>query len=148
MKILIWTLIAIVALYLLLPFERNTIILDKATLDASEAFFRYEFAKKKESDVDAFFRKIKEKDPPRQLLARFRGHSPRVQKGSDAQYDVHGVRNGYVFWIDSFTWYLSAFVVIHGGLYMGNLGLETGDYTLAKIMGNGIVVSYTPGMWA
>lgn len=146
LKIVIWTLIAIVVIFildLLVPWNRN-----KTILDASEAFFRYEFAKQKRPDDYTFFIKIKDKDPPRQLLARLRNHSPRVRKGSDAQYDIHGVRNGVVFFIHSYKWSGNFLVVINGGLYVGPLGLETGDYTLVKIFSKWLVVSYSSGVWA
>ena len=138
----------IVALYLLFkPSDRNVAILNEATLDMSEAFFRYEFENKKKSEVDTFFIEIKGKDPPRELLARFKGHLPSVRKGSDAQYDELGVINGIVFFIKDYKWSGNNSVVIHGGLYIGNVGLETGDYTLEKNLDKWIVVSYTPGEW-
>ncbi|RKU06192.1 hypothetical protein C6501_18930 [Candidatus Poribacteria bacterium] len=151
LKILIWTFIpvvVIVALYLLFkPSDRNVAILDEATLDVSEAFFRYEFENEKEAHVDTFYIEIQDKDPPRQLLARFKDYSKRVEKGSNAQDDGIRIVNGILFFIKSYKWYSDSSVVIHGGLYVGNVGLETGDYTLEKSLDKWIVVSYTPGVW-
>lgn len=55
-------------------------------LDICEAVFRYQFehnASGAQQKAKAYFLKIHNKDPSDEFLARFKGHTPPVKKGSD-----------------------------------------------------------------
>ena len=143
-KFVTWTLIAVGVITLFSVFNRKA-----ATLDLSEAFFRYKFKNNfsgAQQNAEAYFLQIKEKDPPPELLARFKGHSPPVKKGSEF---VNGSDklNGILFKIDSYKWY-GNIVVINGGYYEGNLSASWTDYIWIQIAGKWILMFALPGVIA
>lgn len=59
---------------------------DPEILDLFETFFRYKFennASAQQQDAEAYFLEIEGEDPSPEFLARFKGHSPPVKKGSE-----------------------------------------------------------------
>ena len=177
---LIIAVVSVIACTLTLrPSDQNAIELDAVTIDVSEAFFRYEFENKKDAKKDIFFIEIQGKDPPRELLRRFKDHAPPVKKASSNTYSdepptlhinlpdpvdekdrrelerikrdnnraIREYKYWIKFWITDYKWSGDNKVVVHGGLYMGPLGIEKGYYTLEKINGKWRVVEYRAGLW-
>jgi hypothetical protein len=110
-------------------------ILDPETLDLFETFFRYKFDNNysgAQKNADAYFLEIQGEDPSPEFLARFKGHSPPVKKGSDfvlADGIVEG--NGLLFRIDSYRWigrFNKNSVEIRGGYDEGNLSASWASY--------------------
>ena len=59
---------------------------DPEILDLFETFFRYKFennASAQKQDAEAYFLEIEGENPSPEFLARFKGHSPPVKKGSE-----------------------------------------------------------------
>lgn len=162
-KVVLWTFIAVVAVTLFWTINRKG-----ATLNVSEAFFRYIFKNNVSglrrqnamasflSEGKAYFLEIEGKDPSPKLLARFKRHSPPVKKRSefvgyspgliiqekDGSVDevIGGTdSNGIVFRINSYKWY-GNIVVINGGYYAGNLSASWSNYTWIQIAGIWILI--------
>ena len=114
---------------------------DPETLDLFEVFFRYKFennASGQQQDAEAYFLEIEGEDPPPEFLARFKGHSPPVKKGSefvmessfviDGEASMEG--NGLLFRIDSYRWVglFGNCVKISGGYSEGELSASWASY--------------------
>ena len=121
---------------------------DPETLDLFEMFFRYKFennASAQKQEAEAYFLEIEGEDPSPEFLARFKGHSPPVKKGSEfvmggivvegaAPTEENGLLfregNGLLFRIDSYRW-VGVFgncVKISGGYSEGELSASWGAY--------------------
>ena len=116
-------------------------ISDPEILDLFEVFFRYKFednASAQQQDAEAYFLEIEGEDPSPEFLARFKGHSPPVKKGSefvmggrivmDGEAPTEG--NGLLFRIDSYRW-IGLFkncVKISGGYSEGELSASWASY--------------------
>ena len=114
---------------------------DPEILDLFEVFFRYKFennASAQKQDAEAYFLEIEGEDPSPEFLARFKGHSPPVKKGSEfvmggsivieGEAPMEG--NGLLFRIDSYQW-IGPFgncVKISGGYSEGNLSASWASY--------------------
>ena len=114
---------------------------DPEILDLFEVFFRYKFennASAQKQDAEAYFLEIEGEDPPPEFLARFKGHSPPVKKGSefvmggsiviDGEAPTEG--NGLLFRIDSYRWIglFKNYVKISGGYSEGELSASWASY--------------------
>ena len=166
-KVVIFILIAVVAITLFWTINRKS-----ATLNVSEAFFRYQFKNNLSSlrgqntmasflsEGKAYFLEVEGKDPSPKLLARFKGHSPPVKKRSEFVGHSTGSRlrkkdgsvdeviegtdsNGIVFRINSYKWY-GNIVVITGGYYEGNLSASSSAYTYIQIAGMWFLIYALP----
>ena len=114
---------------------------DPETLDLFEVFFRYKFknnASAQQQDAEAYFLEIEGEDPSPEFLARFKGHSPPVKKGSEfvmgggivIEGAVPTEGNGLLFRIDSYRW-VGVFgncVKISGGYSEGDLSASWASY--------------------
>ena len=114
---------------------------DPEILDLFETFFRYKFennASAEKQDAEAYFLEIAGEDPPPEFLARFKGHSPSVKKGSEfvmggsivIEGEAPTEGNGLLFRIDSYQW-IGLFgncVKISGGYSEGNLSASWASY--------------------
>ena len=114
---------------------------DPETLDLFEVFFRYKFENNssgQKQDAEAYFLEIKGEDPSPEFLARFKGHSPPVKKGSEfvpeSSIAIEGKAptegNGLLFRIDSYRW-ISVFrncVKISGGYSEAELSASWASY--------------------
>ena len=114
---------------------------DPEILDIFEVFFRYKFennASAQQQDAEAYFLEIDGEDPSPEFLARFKGHSPPVKKGSEfvmggsivieGEAPMEG--NGLLFRIDSYQW-IGLFgncVKISGGYSEGDLSASWASY--------------------
>ena len=114
---------------------------DPETLDLFEVFFRYKFqnnASAQKQEAEAYFLEIEGADPSPEFLARFKGHSPPVKKGSEfvmesgivIEGETPTAGNGLLFRIDSHRW-ISVFrncVKISGGYSEGELSASWASY--------------------
>lgn len=86
---------------------------DPKTLDLFETFFRYTFENNgsaQKQDAEAYFLEIDGEDPSPEFLARFKGHSLPVKKGSEfvmggsiaIEGEAPTESNGLLFRIDSY----------------------------------------------
>ena len=114
---------------------------DPEILDLFETFFRYKFennASAQKQEAEAYFLEIEGEDPPPEFLARFKGHSPPVKKGSEfvmgsgivieGETPIEG--NGLLFRIDTYKW-IGLFgncVKISGGYSEGELSASWASY--------------------
>ncbi len=112
------------------------------TLDLFETFFRYKFennpsgAKK---NAAAYFLQIEKKDPSPKFLARFKGHTPPIKKGSEF---VMG--KGLLFRIDGYKQVDKNSVEIRGGYSEGNLSASWASYTWVRKNGKWVLKSVGP----
>ncbi|MDE0684980.1 MAG: hypothetical protein OXI63_18820 [Candidatus Poribacteria bacterium] len=114
---------------------------DPEILDLFEVFFRYKFennASAQKQDAEAYFLEIEGEDPSPEFLARFKGHSPPVKKGSEfvmggsivIEGEVPMEGNGLLFRIDNYKW-IGLFgncVKISGGYSEGDLSASWASY--------------------
>ena len=114
---------------------------DPEILDLFEVFFRYKFennASAQQQDAEAYFLEIAGEDPSPEFLARFKGHSPPVKKGSEfvmggslvIEGEAPTEGNGLLFRIDSYQW-IGLFgncVKISGGYSEGDLSASWASY--------------------
>ena len=115
--------------------------LQAETLNLFEVFFRYKFdtnGSAQKQDAEAYFLEIEGEDPSPEFLARFKGHSPPVKKGSEfvaASTFVEG--NGVLFRIDSHQWIglLRNCVKISGGYSEADLSASWGSYIWVRRKG-------------
>ncbi len=114
---------------------------DPEILDLFEVFFRYKFennASAQKQDAEAYFLEIEGEDPSPEFLARFKGHSPPVKKGSEfvmggsivIEGETPTEGNGLLFRIDSYQWVglFGNCVKISGGYSEGNLSASWASY--------------------
>lgn len=113
--------------------------------DLFEAFFRYKFDNNfsgSQENAESYFLEIEGQDPSPELLARFKGHSPRVKKGSEfiltREIEVDGeaiiVGNGVLFRIDGYKRFglFRKYVKISGGYAEGDLSASWATYIFVK----------------
>lgn len=114
---------------------------DPEILDLFETFFRYKFennASAQKQEAEAYFLEIEGEDPSPEFLARFKGHSPPVKRGSEfvmgsgivieGETPIEG--NGLLFRIDTYKW-IGLFgncVKISGGYSEGELSASWASY--------------------
>ena len=114
---------------------------DPEILDLFEVFFRYKFennASAQKQEAEAYFLEIEGEDPSPEFLARFKGHSPPVKRGSEfvmgsgivieGETPIEG--NGLLFRIDTYKW-IGLFgncVKISGGYSEGELSASWASY--------------------
>ncbi|MDD9975999.1 MAG: hypothetical protein OXU27_18460 [Candidatus Poribacteria bacterium] len=121
---------------------------DPETLDLFEMFFRYKFennASAQKQEAEAYFLEIEGEDPSPEFLARFKGHSPPVKKGSEfvmeSSFVIEGEApiegNGLLFRIDSYRWVglFGNCVKISGGYSEGELSMSWASYIWIKRKG-------------
>ena len=107
-------------------------------LDLFEAFFRYKFDNNRsgsQENAEAYFLEIQGEDPSPEFLARFKGHSPPVKKGSEFVMWSEFVRgNGLLFRIDSYKRFglFGNLAKISGGYSEGDLSVSWGSYIWVK----------------
>ena len=127
------------------------------TLDLFEAFFRYKFDNNHsgaQQNAETYFLEIEGEDPSPKFLARFKGHSPPVKKGSEfvmaRSIEVEGetliVGNGFLFRIDSYEQMGSSInrVEISGGYSEGNLSASWASYIWVRKEGKWELESVGP----
>lgn len=114
---------------------------DPEALDLFEVFFRYKFennSSAQKQDAEAYFLEIEGEDPSPEFLARFKGHSPPVKKGSEfvmrgtivIEGEAPTEGSGLLFRIDSYKW-IGLFgncVKISGGYSEGGLSASWASY--------------------
>ena len=114
---------------------------DPEVLDLFEVFFRYKFennASAQKQDAEAYFLEIEGEDPSPEFLARFKGHSPPVKKGSEfvmggsivIEGEAPTEGNGLLFRIDSYrrVGLFRNCVKISGGYSEGDLSASWAAY--------------------
>ena len=123
-------------------------ITDPEILDLFELFFRYKFennASAQKQEAEAYFLEIEGEDPSSEFLARFKGHSPPVKKGSEfvmgrsivIEGEAPTEGNGLLFRIDNYRWVglFGNCVKISGGYSEGELSASWASYIWVKRKG-------------
>ena len=111
------------------------------TFDLFEAFFRYKFdhnSSGSQQNAEAYFLEIEGEDPSPEFLARFKGHSPPVKRGSEFVMWSEFVKgNGLLFRIDSYNQFglFGNRAKISGGYAEGDLSASWGSYIWVKRKG-------------
>ncbi len=114
-------------------------------LDVLEAVFRHQFDKNAsggQRNVDYFFLSLDERrDPPAELLARFKDHTPKVLPVSFATSAAGRVRHkdlggrGLIFRVESIVWLDENTAEVKGGYYEANLSASGNTYRVTRTDG-------------
>ena len=106
-------------------------------LDICEAVFRYQFnhnASVVQQNAKAYFIMILKQDPSDVFLARFKGNTPPVRKGSE-----FAIGKGLIFCIRSINRIDENIVRVFGGFYEAELSSSVNIYTVVRKNGQWVV---------
>lgn len=106
-------------------------------LDICETVFRYQFkhnASLVQQNAKAYFIMIFKQDPPDVFLARFKGNTPPVRKGSE-----FAIGEGLIFCIRSINRIDENTVHVSGGYYEAELSSSGNIYTVVRKNGQWVV---------
>ena len=122
-------------------------------LNVLETVFRYQFdhnASGSQRNVDYFFLRLDQSDPPPELLERFKNQSPRVLPGSMARASAgEGVKHkdlggrGLIFNITQIAWLDANTAEVDGGYYEAGLSSSGNTYRVERRDGKWVVTKNT-----
>jgi hypothetical protein len=124
-------------------------------LDIMESVFRYLFEHNRSvlterHQVEYFFLRVDKLNPPPELLSRFAGHVPPVEKASASESDIrYGVRDikthgrGIILDIRSVRWIDDDTVDVEGGYVEASLSASGDTYRVERRQGKWVVVNDT-----
>ena len=114
--------------------------------DIREAVFRQQFADYEKNNLHPagnYYLRIGKKgdDPSTKFLRRFKGHRPKVRKGSQATYSGVDAVDGIIFNIYAIEWINDKEALVFGSRYEGDIVVPDLRYNVTKESGKWVVRS-------